>query len=49
MGVVENIVYVPQMPKSFGSLIIRISKSMLREYERVLQKTWVDLQNSWNI
>jgi hypothetical protein len=49
MRFVDKIVNVPQMPKRFGSLIMRISKSMLWEEERVLQKTWVDLENRWNI
>jgi hypothetical protein len=49
MGFVENIVYVPVMSKSFGSFIMRISKSMLREEARMLQKTWIDLEYSWNI
>jgi hypothetical protein len=49
MGFVKNVVYVPLMPKSFGSLIMRISKSMLRKEERMLQKTWIDLEYRWNI
>jgi len=49
MEFVENIVYRPRMPKSFGNLIMRISKSVLRIEEKLLQKTWVDLENRWNI
>jgi hypothetical protein len=49
MGFVENFVYVPMMPKSFGSLIMGISKSMLQEEERMLQETWIDLEYRWNL
>jgi hypothetical protein len=44
MGFVENFVYVPLMPKNFGNVIMGISESMLHEEERMLQKTWIDLE-----